>query len=62
MLLVKDYSFLNLLVYRHCEEGILPDEAIPNYREIASGENQERPRNDVPKPSIDAKNKQVKFG
>jgi hypothetical protein len=32
---------------RHCEEGALSDEAIPNIVwEIASGKGQERPRND----------------
>jgi len=33
---------------RHCEEGALPDEAIPCFeRKIASGKDQVRPRNDV---------------
>jgi len=30
-----------------CEEGVLPDEATSCYEEIASGEEQERPRNDM---------------
>jgi hypothetical protein len=30
----------------HCEEGDLPDEAISCYTGIASGKEQERPRND----------------
>jgi anaerobic dimethyl sulfoxide reductase subunit A len=33
--------------FHHCEEGALPDEAIPTHKEIASGEEQERPRNDI---------------
>jgi hypothetical protein len=31
----------------HCEEGALPDEAISNYEEIASGKEQERPCKDI---------------
>ncbi len=31
----------------HCEEDALPDEAIPAHKEIASGKEQERPRNDI---------------
>jgi len=30
-----------------CEEGALPDEAIPIHKEIASGKEQERPRKDI---------------
>jgi hypothetical protein len=30
-----------------CEEGVLPDEATSSSLEIASGKEQERPRNDI---------------
>ncbi len=43
---IVDGRFLFVSI-RHCEEGALPDEAILCSKvEIASGEKQERPRND----------------
>ncbi len=40
-------SIILFFTFRRCEEGGLPDEAISNNdNEIASGEVQERPRND----------------
>ena len=40
-------EFSLIHVSRHCEEGVLPDEAISlNVLGIASGKEQERPRND----------------
>ncbi len=47
-------SFLCNALRRHCEEGVLPDEAISNIvTEIASGKVQVRPRNDAEERLID---------
>src|SRR5688572_20710326 len=45
----KNTAFiLDILTPCHCEEGDLPDEAISCFKEeIASGKEQERPRNDI---------------
>ena len=40
-------GIIEIKISRHCEEGALPDEAISGLaHEIASGKEQERPRND----------------